>query len=304
MMPGADFFIVLRTSIYKGLKSALAADLGIVAGTIVWLLVGYFFIAFLQGAVLASIKLLGGSYLLYMAASILYSLFIKLREGKFIGGDEGLLAKSDSKVALDTTTQNTNFYSIESNLDTTANANSHSIIESNAATQDINFDSTLNSTTTQNADFDSTIERDLNDNSVNANSHSIVERSLNTKAANASFDSTTKIDAAKATANSKNASLKGSFLKGALTNLSNPKAPIFVASILAYLPDRTPASISLALLFVMLLIPTLWFFLVAAALRIRASLFLKYASFIDVIAVLVFGGFGAELISSGLRALV
>lgn len=89
-----------------------------------------------------------------------------------------------------------------------------------------------------------------------------------------------------------------SFLSGIITNLSNPKPPIFVSIILAKLPPNTPYLIDIFLLSAMLLIPTFWFYFVVEIFTIKKFLnaFLKYAKLIDVIAGIIFGLFGLNLI--------
>lgn len=92
-------------------------------------------------------------------------------------------------------------------------------------------------------------------------------------------------------------SRKKAFLHGVITNLSNPKAPIFISAVLAKLPQNMPLEINLFWLLVMLAIPGIWFPLVARFFSIKKvfSLFLKYSKVLDGIAICIFGIVGSEL---------
>ncbi|ANV97988.1 hypothetical protein BBW65_03870 [Helicobacter enhydrae] len=75
VMPGADMFLVVRTTIAKGKKYAIGSVAGIVLGTLVWLVLGFFAIALLQEAnLLVVIQMCGGIYLVYLAFGIFKSL--------------------------------------------------------------------------------------------------------------------------------------------------------------------------------------------------------------------------------------
>ena len=182
IMPGPDMFLVISSSIKEGKRYALACAYGIVAGTVVWLIVGFFLIGMLSKTSFFDwVKLVGGSYLIYMALRMLPSLF----------------APTPS----------------------------------------------------------------LQDHKSQGNAR------------------------------------KG-FLYGVLTNLSNPKPPIFVSVILSALPAHTPWENNAVLFLLMLLIPTLWFSFVVQVFSIKRffHLFLKYSKIIDVLAMIVFATVGIKLV--------
>lgn len=186
MMPGPDMFLVITSAIKKNKKYALSAVYGIVAGTIVWLIVGFFLIGILsKTSFFQWVQLCGGCYLLYMTCKIFLSLFAKSSQ-----------------------------------------------------------------------DFQS--------------QESFAPQENRSKA----------------------------FMSGVMTNLSNPKAPIFVGSVLTKLPQETPLEGSLVCFVLMLLIPTIWFSLVAHFFSIKRifSLFLRYAKVLDALAVCIFGIVGIELL--------
>lgn len=185
MMPGPDMFLVIRSAIKKNKLYALSAGYGIVAGTLVWLIVGFFLIGILsKTSFFQWVQLCGGAYLFYMACKIFFSLFEKGAQNL----DEG-----------------ENFAPQESR--------------------------------------------------------------------------------AKA------------FWCGVMTNLSNPKAPVFISAVLTKLPQNMTLEANVLWLFVMLAIPGIWFPLVARFFSIKKvfSLFLRYSKVIDVIAVCIFGFVGVEL---------
>lgn len=187
MMPGPDMFLVISSSIKEGKRYALACAYGIVAGTLVWLIVGFFLIGILSKTSFFDwVKLVGGSYLLYMTCKMFPSLFLptpSLQEYKSEG------------------------------------------------------------------------------------------------------------------------SAKKGFLYGVLTNLSNPKPPIFVSVILSALPAHTPLESNLVLFLIMLIIPTLWFSFVVQVFSIKRffHLFLKYSKIIDVLAIIIFGTVGIELLIQSIQ---
>lgn len=185
MMPGPDMFLVIRSAIKKNKLYALSAGYGIVAGTLVWLVVGFFLIGILsKTSFFQWVQICGGAYLLYMAYKIFCSLFEK--------GVQNL-------------DENESFSPQESRIK--------------------------------------------------------------------------------------------AFLSGVITNLSNPKAPIFISAVLTKLPQNMTFESNVLWLFVMLAIPSIWFPLVARFFSIKKifSLFLKYSKVIDGIAVCIFGFVGIEL---------
>ena len=96
------------------------------------------------------------------------------------------------------------------------------------------------------------------------------------------------------------------FVFGIFTNLANPKPPIFISIILSKLPaTQMPLMVDLVLLFVMLLIPSLWFYLVVRFFSIERllNLFLRYVKWIDLIAGIIFVLFGINLIVEGIQAI-
>ena len=96
------------------------------------------------------------------------------------------------------------------------------------------------------------------------------------------------------------------FVFGIFTNLANPKPPIFISIILSKLPAaQMPLMVDLVLLLVMLLIPSLWFYLVVRFFSIERllNLFLRYVRWIDLIAGIIFVLFGINLIVEGIQAI-
>ena len=96
------------------------------------------------------------------------------------------------------------------------------------------------------------------------------------------------------------------FVFGIFTNLANPKPPIFISIILSKLPAaQMPLMVDLVLLLVMLLIPSLWFYLVVRFFSIKRllNLFLRYVKWIDLIAGIIFALFGINLIVEGIQAI-
>lgn len=96
------------------------------------------------------------------------------------------------------------------------------------------------------------------------------------------------------------------FVFGIFTNLANPKPPIFISIILSKLPAaQMPLMVDLVLLLVMLLIPSLWFYLVVRFFSIERllNLFLRYVKWIDLIAGIIFVLFGINLIVEGIQAI-
>lgn len=185
MMPGPDMFLVIRSAIKKNKLYALSAGYGIVAGTLVWLIVGFFLIGILsKTSFFQWVQLCGGAYLLYMTYKIFISLF-----------EKGV-----------------------QNLDESEN---------------------------------------------------FAPQESRTKA----------------------------FWCGVMTNLSNPKAPVFISAVLTKLPQNMTVEINILWLFVMLAIPSIWFPLVARFFSIKKvfSLFLRYSKVLDGVAVCIFGIVGVEL---------
>ncbi|GAA7261153.1 threonine export protein RhtC [Helicobacter pylori] len=189
MMPGPDMFLVISGSIKEGKPYALACVFGIVVGTLVWLIVGFFLIGILSKTSFFDwVKFVGGSYLIYMTLKMLPSLFAP--------------------------TPNPQDYQSQG-------------------------------------------------------------------------------------------SAKKGFFYGVLTNLSNPKAPIFVSVILSALPPHTPLENNLILFLMMLIIPALWFSFVAQVFSIKRffNLFLRYSKVIDILAIIIFGAVGIELVIHSIQKL-
>lgn len=72
--PGPNFFIVVHTAIDAGQKYSLFTVLGIVAGTFIWALSGYFGVSLLFTAIpilYFTVKLMGGLYLTYLGCKLL-----------------------------------------------------------------------------------------------------------------------------------------------------------------------------------------------------------------------------------------
>lgn len=96
------------------------------------------------------------------------------------------------------------------------------------------------------------------------------------------------------------------FVFGIFTNLANPKPPIFISIILSKLPAaQMPLMVDFALLLAMLLIPSLWFYLVVRFFSIERllNLFLRYVKWIDLVAGAIFVLFGINLIVEGIQAI-
>lgn len=192
IMPGADMFFVIRSAVCEGKKSAYFASFGIIVGTIVWLIVGFFFIQVLsKTSFFEIVQVLGGCYLLLMAWKIFDSL--KKQDTNSLKNDQGL-QKTAQK----------------------------------------------------------------------------------------------------------------SFIYGLLTNLSNPKPPIFVGIILSKLPQALPFENSLILLCLMTFIPLVWFIFVVRVFSIEKffKIFMRYSKAIDCAVVGLFGLFGLSLIIDGVRSLL
>ena len=74
--PGPNFFITVKTAIGQTRRSALFVALGTSTGTILWGLSGFFGIALLSKTVpwiYLSLKLLGGTYLIYLGLKLIIS---------------------------------------------------------------------------------------------------------------------------------------------------------------------------------------------------------------------------------------
>ena len=96
------------------------------------------------------------------------------------------------------------------------------------------------------------------------------------------------------------------FVFGIFTNLANPKPPIFISIILSKLPAaQMPLMVDLVLLLAMLLIPSLWFYLVVRFFSIERllNLFLQYVKWVDLVAGVIFALFGINLIIEGIQAI-
>ncbi len=89
------------------------------------------------------------------------------------------------------------------------------------------------------------------------------------------------------------------FRLGLVTNLANPKAPIFVSSLFAVaMPPHPPATLGLAAIGIMVAITALWYVLVARFLSQRriAAGFARARHWIDRVAGLAFMTFGTRLV--------
>ena len=184
-------FLIIRTAATNGRRCGYFASLGIVVGTIIWLIVGFFFIHILiKTSFFQIVQILGGTYLIYMA----WQIFLSLK--------------------------------LSSNF-------------------------------------------------------------------NSSHFSQNQIKASK------------SFLYGVLTNLSNPKPPIFVSIILSKLPQSIPLHSSIILLCLMTLIPLCWFIFVVRIFSIERFfiIFMHFSKWIDILVLSIFGIFGLSLIIEGINTL-
>lgn len=88
------------------------------------------------------------------------------------------------------------------------------------------------------------------------------------------------------------------FCLGLLTNLANPKAPLFVSSLFAAtLPPHPQTTLGLTAVGLMFMLAVVWYALVARVLTIRrvASAFARMRRWIDRMAGLAFMGFGTRL---------
>jgi len=95
-----------------------------------------------------------------------------------------------------------------------------------------------------------------------------------------------------------NGKMRG-FRLGLITNLANPKAPLFVSSLFATtMPHHAPAALGIAAICLMFAIGLGWFALVARFLTIRrfADAFTRGRRWIDRAAGLAFMGFGTTLV--------
>lgn len=73
--PGPNFFIVVHTALDTGQKHSLSTVLGIVAGTFIWALSGYFGLSLLFKAIpilYFAVKIMGGLYLIYLGCKLLF----------------------------------------------------------------------------------------------------------------------------------------------------------------------------------------------------------------------------------------
>lgn len=92
----------------------------------------------------------------------------------------------------------------------------------------------------------------------------------------------------------------GAFRAGLLTNLVNPKAPIFVSSLFAAaMPQHAPVPLGLACVVAMSVIALAWFTLVATVLSIGrvSSAFLRCRRWVDRCAGLAFMALGVRFIT-------
>lgn len=91
-----------------------------------------------------------------------------------------------------------------------------------------------------------------------------------------------------------------SFAAGLLTNLVNPKAPIFVSSLFAAsMPQHAPIYLGLACVAVMSTVAVIWFTLVAMVLSLAriSAIFLKSRRWIDRCAGVAFMGLGLRFVT-------
>lgn len=191
IMPGADMFLIMRSAISQGQKCAYFSAIGIIIGTLIWLIVGFFFVKVLsQTSFFEIVQILGGCYLIYMAWQIFLSFQKK-----------------------------------------------HSLIQD-------------------------TKEQIYQNHWKN-------------------------------------------LAQGILTNLSNPKPPIFVSIILSKLPQTLSLEASITLLVLMTLIPSIWFFCVIKVFTIQRffKIFMHYSKWIDLVVMGIFGFFGISLVIDGASTL-
>ncbi|MDU7693532.1 MAG: LysE family transporter [Helicobacter sp.] len=186
MSPGADTFMIINLIIKYGKKSAISGVLGIVAGTIIWLIVGFFFVSILKDTIFFTIlQILGGGYLIFLG-----------------------------------------------------------------------FNALKNLKKAQN-----------------------IKEQMQIKAS------------------------KKAFFLGLFTNLSNPKAPLFISIILSKLDPNSP-QIALALLFILMIcIAFLWFYFVVNFLSIKAIFdkFISHVKKFDLASGLIFLFFGISLVFDGVK---
>ncbi len=184
-------FLVIQSAISRGKKYAYFASAGIIVGTIVWLIVGFFFIkALSKTSFFEIVQIAGGCYLLYMS----WQIFKSLKRSNPHTSDQALLQSSPWK----------------------------------------------------------------------------------------------------------------GLMQGIFTNLSNPKPPIFVSIILSKIPQTLTFEISLLLLCIMVLIPSIWFPFVVRIFTIKRffQAFMRYSKWIDLIVLSIFCLFGLSLILDGIQALM
>lgn len=80
IMPGPDMFLMIRTSI-RSKAQAIGCAFGVVTGTLIWLLVGFFLTDILSKTLFFDyVKFFGGIYLIYMAIRIIISLKKPMQE--------------------------------------------------------------------------------------------------------------------------------------------------------------------------------------------------------------------------------
>jgi len=96
MAPGPNLVAVAATALGPGRKPALAVAAGVSAGTMVWVLFaafGFGALLAVQPALLAMLKILGGAYLMFLAARILYTTFFR-SSGPTDAPDRGMPSNS------------------------------------------------------------------------------------------------------------------------------------------------------------------------------------------------------------------
>lgn len=94
LMPGPDLFLVIRYSTQKSKIHALSAVGGILVGTLVWLVVGFFLVDLLRKSIFFELlQFVGGGYLVYMAVRI----FLSLRKNSVENEDTSKLYSSPIK---------------------------------------------------------------------------------------------------------------------------------------------------------------------------------------------------------------